>query len=161
MGTGFGIFNRLSLLSLNEEHPSEIALSKELSERELENKLSERELENIRSRRAGIFAFAGGSIKVMELGHCPFGKTCSACDRRSDYCMTDESGRKFPLLRYENSACRFEVYNSANLVSELMGNRLYDFSALSDAEKRAYLFDEELKTAISERTSGALKRGTQ
>lgn len=49
-GTGFGIFNRLSLLSLNEEHPSEIALSKELSERELEN---------IRSRGEGIFAFGG------------------------------------------------------------------------------------------------------
>ena len=151
-GTGFGIFNRLSLLSLNEEHPSEIALSKELSERELEN---------IRSRGEGIFAFAGGSIEVMELGHCPVGKICSACDRRSDYCMTDEGGRKFPLLRYENSACRFEVYNSANLVSELKGNRLYDFSVLSDAEKRAYLFDGELKTAISERTAGALKRGTQ
>lgn len=151
-GTGFGIFNRLSLLSLNEEHPLEIALSKELSERELEN---------IRSRRKGLFAFAGGGIKVMELGHCPFGKTCSACDRRSDYCMTDESGRKFPLLRNENSACRFEVYNSANLVSGLAGNRVFDFSALSDAEKRAYLFDGDLKTAISERTAGALKRGTQ
>ena len=75
--------------------------------------------------------------------------------------MTDESGRKFPLLRNENSACRFEVYNSANLVSELKGNRLHDFSALSDAEKRVYLFDGDLKTVISERTAGALKRGTQ
>ena len=151
-GTGFGIFNRLSLNSLEEERPSEIALSKELSERELEN---------IRSRREGFFAFAGGSIKVMELGHCPFGKTCSVCDRRSCYCMIDEGGRKFPLLRSENSSCRFEVYNSANLVSELAGDRLFDFCALPDREKQAYLFSNDLKAAVSERTSGALKRGTQ
>lgn len=150
-GTGFGVFNRLSLVSLEEEHPSEVALSKELSERELKS---------IRSRGEGTFAFAGGSIKVMELGHCLFGKTCSACDRRARYRMTDEGGRVFPLLRYENSGCRFEVYNSANLVSELAGNRVYDFCTLSEAEKGAYLIGEDLKSAVSERTAGALKRGT-
>ena len=149
-GTGFGVFNRLSLLSLEEECPAEIVLSKELSERELEN---------IRSRRAGLFAFAGGSVKVMELGHCPFGKTCSSCDRRANYCMTDESGRQFPLLRYENSACRFEVYNSASLVSALGGCRLYDFSAAEEKEKQAYLTGGNLKESVFSRTSGALKRG--
>ena len=96
----------------------------------------------------------------MELGHCLFGKTCAACDRRARYWMTDEGGRVFPLLRYENSGCRFEVYNSANLVSELAGNRVYDFCTLSEAEKGAYLIGGDLKSAVSERTAGALKRGT-
>lgn len=149
-GTGFGVFDRLSLCTLLEERPAEVALSKELSERELAA---------IRHELPEAIVFVGGSIKVMELGHCLFGKTCSACDRRERYTLTDESGRRFPLLRYENSVCRFEVYNSANLVSDLAGNRVFDFCALSGEEKRAYLSGEDLRLSIGSRTAGALRRG--
>ena len=150
-GTGFGIFNRMSRMSLGEESPAAVSLSKELSAAELEH---------IRAEQGGLFVFAGGGIRVMELGHCPFGKSCSSCDRRARYCMTDEGGRKFSLLRYENAACRFEVYNPASLVSELGGNRIYDFCASDEGDVRVYLSGDDLRN-ISSRTSGALKRGIQ
>ena len=106
-----------------------------------------------------MFVFAGGSVKVMELGHCLFGKSCASCDRRSSYLLTDEGGRAFPLLRYENSVCRFEVYNASPLVSDLDGQRVYDFCALSDTEKAAYLLGKNIKGALKSYTTGALRGG--
>lgn len=149
-GTGFNLFNSLSVQSLYEEGAAEAALSKELAKAELSR---------IRGRVPDLFVFAGGSVKVMELGHCLFGKSCASCDRRSSYLLTDEGGRTFPLLRYENSICRFEVYNASPLVSDLDGQRIYDFCALSDTEKAAYLFGKNIKEALKSYTTGALRGG--
>lgn len=149
-GTGFNLFNSLSVQSLSEESPAEIALSKELSKAELLH---------IRASRPDLFVFAGGGVKVMELGHCLFGKSCDSCDRRSRYLLTDESGRAFPLLRYENSVCRFEVYNAALLVSDAGGQRVYDFCTLSDEEKKAYLSGKCVKEVLKNYTAGAFRNG--
>ena len=149
-GCGFNLFNSTSVALLEEELPADFTLSKELSAAESAA---------MRAIRKDGFVLAGGGIKVMELGHCIFGKTCSSCDRRAAYRMQDEEGRCFPLLRGENSACRFEVYNPAFLVSDLAGNRLYDFCPLSKEEKEAYL-SGRAGAMLGNRTSGALKRGT-
>ncbi len=62
------------------------------------------------------FLLAEGAIKVMDLCYCPFERTCERCDKRREYTLTDEDGRKFPLRRYRAAeGCRFEVYNCAAL----------------------------------------------
>ncbi len=147
-GTGWNLFNRLSALSALCGGAKEIALSKELSVREAK----EMDLPS-------AFLLAGGSIKVMDLGHCLFGKDCKNCDRRRKYSLTDESGRVFPLLRYQNSCCRFEIYNCALLKSEGIQNRLLDFTALSQEEKSAYLRGENGSSDKKKYTAGLLRGG--
>ena len=100
----------------------------------------------------------------MDLGHCLFSKTCADCDRKEIYTLTDEAGRKFILRRYENSACRFELYNCVPLVcGSFEGGKLYDFTALDEASKSAYFAcgeDEfELKKRLGNYTYGALRAG--
>ena len=69
----------------------------------------------------------------MDLIYCPLGKSCSSCDRRAHYTLTDEGNRQFTLRRYEVGGCRFEIFNCAELVSENdYTGRLYDFSVQSD-----------------------------
>lgn len=148
-GVGFNLFNRFSAAMLAEEAPEEYCLSKELSASE------------IARTGCGGFVLSGGGIKVMDLGHCLFGRSCADCDRKSRYTMTDERGRQFPLMRYENSDCRFEVYNCAALVSEFNGNRLYDFTSLSEEQKAAYLHGEGPKPDGGKYTAGALKNGVR
>lgn len=143
-GTGFNLFCRAAALAAG-EYAEEVAFSKELSLAEI--------------RAAGVpsaFVLCGGGIKVMELGHCPFGRSCSSCDRRARYTLTDESGRNFPLVRYTNGDCRFEVYNCAPLAGGEAENRLCDMSVLAEEEKAALLRGEKIGGA----TSGALRRGT-
>ncbi len=144
-GTGFNLFNSLSVAEARGEGARHVALSKELSLAET-------------SPLCG-FLFSGGGYKLMELGHCLFSKSCAGCDRRSRYTLTDESGRAFPLLRYENSACRFELYNCLPLAGERRGLALFDLSPLSDLEKVAYLSGGDARRLLSNYTSGAQKKG--
>ncbi len=145
-GTGFNLFNEMSVAMMEAEGVENWVLSKELSESE------SREL------REKSFSFVGGCIKVMELGHCLFRKDCKQCDRRARYNLTDEQGRNFPLYRYENSVCRFEVYNNALLVSAFKGRaNLYDFTILSERGKELFVLGKEEQ--IEPRTSGAYRRG--
>ena len=95
----------------------------------------------------------------MELGHCLFSKSCAGCDRRSRYTLTDESGRTFPLLRYENSTCRFELYNCLPFAGERRDLSLFDLSPLSDPEKAASLSGGDARRLLSNYTSGAQKKG--
>ncbi len=126
-GTGFNLFNTSSLSALAEEDAfSAAAISKELSQKECAV------FEN-------VFRFAGGAIKVMELGHCPFGRSCLGCERKDVYSMTDEQGRVFPLRRYEASCCRFELFNCAPLAPQAARYALYDLRTLSLQEKIACL----------------------
>ena len=125
-GTGFNIFNRFSAQMLGEESAcAAYALSKELSLKEGEGMCG--------------FRLAGGAVKVMELGHCPFGRRCASCDRRARYTLTDEEGRAFPLRRYESGVCRFELFNCAKLVPVCVGRALYDLRTLNEEERRAAL----------------------
>ena len=146
-GTGFNLFNRASALAAEEAGAEHIVLSKELSAAEI--------------AAAGVreaFVLAGGRVQAMELGHCLFAKDCARCDRRAAYTLTDEEGREFPLLRYENSQCRFQLFNYAPLLSRREGNVLLDLRALGEEEKRACLAGEE-KSVFKTYTGGALKNG--
>ena len=147
-GTGFNLFNGVSARLAQEAGAYRAVLSKELSLAEMAK------IEN-----ADLFVFAGGGVKVMELGHCPFGKDCARCDKRFCYTLTDEQGRAFPLVRYENSVCRFEIYNSAALAGcpQNCANRVYDFRTLSEEDAAAFAEGEEEN--VANRTAGALRRG--
>ena len=146
-GTGFNIFNGTSARVLRREGVKHFVLSKEMSFSEISG-----------SGCSDAFVFSGGSVKVMELCYCPFGKKCGDCDRRSGYLLKDEDGREFPLLRGENSGCRFELFNNVPLVAKRRGGMLYDFRALTEEEKEAYLTGRE-DAVLKGRTAGAAKRG--
>ncbi len=106
-GTGFPLTNRFSVQGVRAAGANYFALSKELSCAEQRALSAE-----------GAFALSLGDVKVMDLIYCPFERTCSRCDRRERYTLTDEDGRAFPLRRYlVNGACRFEVYNCAPLAA--------------------------------------------
>ncbi len=101
-GAGFNISNCIDVTVCPADYT---VLSKELTFTE-QRKLS----------GPNVFALSLGDIKVMDLIYCPFEKRCAECDKRNRYTLTDENGRKFPIRRYQTSACRFEVYNCASLV---------------------------------------------
>lgn len=103
-GTGFNLSNSVSVAEVKKAGADWFALSKELSLSE-QDALSQRD----------AFALSSGAVKVMDLIYCPFEKTCRACDRRENYLLTDEEGRRFPLRRYRAEDCRFELYNCAPL----------------------------------------------
>ncbi len=148
-GVGFNLFNSLSAQGARAHGAERLALSKELSVPEL-----------TAAGAKGSFVLVGGGVKVMDLIHCPFGRSCADCDQRRRYTLTDEAGRQFPLLRYETSVCRFELYNPSPLaadVAERLGAcALYDFTGLTDAEKDAFL---EGKGSSLPHTAGAFRRG--
>ena len=109
-GTGFNLTNAYAVDGVR-GRAKYFALSKELSARD-QKKLC----------AAGAFVLQGGAVKLMDLIYCPFGKSCSSCDGRERYTLTDEAGRRFPLRHYESvSGCRFEVYNCARLSAEVAG----------------------------------------
>ncbi len=119
-GTGANLSNSLALQKIAADY---VALSKELTSREAKPLAAE-----------NTFVLTAGEIKLMDLIYCPFGKSCSSCDRRARYALTDEGKRQFVLRRYETASCRFEIYNCAKLISENnYTGRLYDFSATCDA----------------------------
>ena len=103
-GTGFNLTNHISVSGVK-EHADYFALSKEINSYEQRALCAE-----------GAFALSSGAIKVMDLCYCPFEKSCSSCEKRTYYTLTDEEGRKFPLRRYVMSGqCRFELFNCAPL----------------------------------------------
>lgn len=107
-GTGFNLTNRYAVVGVKEAGATYFALSKELTAAEQRALCTE-----------GAFALTLGDIKVMDLGYCPFERTCADCDQRECYRLTDEDGRVFPLRRYRTAAawCKFEVYNCAPLAA--------------------------------------------
>ena len=101
----------------------------------------------------------------MELCYCPFGKTCSICDKKAVYNLTDEGGRVFPVRRYiaSDGACRFEVYNCADLIGvgvknagQLLDLTLVQNKALAVSAKND---ETEQKKVYNTYTSGHYKRG--
>ncbi len=119
-GTGWNLTNRVSVSELLRAGVKYFALSKELSGAEQRALAAE-----------GAFTLCLGSVKVMDLVHCPFSRTCADCDRRRRYTLEDEEGRRFPLLRYRaaGEGCRFELYNCAPLSADSAAGRLVDLSA--------------------------------
>ncbi len=150
-GTGFNIFNAISLGELCKESVlAYYAVSKETTEYQAEKLAGDK-----------AFALTAGGIKLMELCYCPFGKTCKACDKKEIYNLTDENGRVFPVKRYvgADGNCRFEVYNCAYLVGRGVKNagKLFDFSTGNAIDVNA---DEQTqKQAFGLYTSGHAKKG--
>ena len=123
-GVGANISNSVALGGLNADY---VALSKELTYKEAEPLFD-----------GNTFMLTCGDIKLMDLVYCPFGKSCSSCDRRDFYALTDEGGRKFLLRRYSVGECRFEVLNCASLVGEnAVTGILCDFTSQIDARAAA------------------------
>ena len=143
-GAGFNLTNSFAVTELKAAGAKYFVLSKELSTAEQRRLAAE-----------GAFVLTLGSVKLMDLKYCPFGRTCKSCDRRGEYRLTDEQGRAFPLRRYRLSGkfCRFEVYNCVPLAGYDAGaGALVDASCRSDG---AYL----LKRAHS--PEGALAGATK
>lgn len=154
-GTGFNIFNRADISVLKSEGVENFCVSKEISLKEAENLFC-----------GGAFYSFGGNVKAMDLGHCLFSKTCRDCDKKNCYVLADEAGREFPLRRYENSVCRFELYNCAPMVcAKDVPSKLYDFTALSSAKKRAYFEfcgdENALKSALGKYTANPWRVGVR
>ncbi len=152
-GTGFHIFNAVSLSQLLEE-VEYYAVSKEANAEEMKNLVSDK-----------AFVLSAGDIKVMDLCYCPFGKSCNDCDKKALYRLTDEGGRVFPVKRYltADKSCRFEVYNCASLIGTGVkgAGQLLD---LSITEEKSAVFaakDNEIeqKKVFESYTSGHYKRG--
>lgn len=131
-GCGLNISNRVDLVECPAEY---ITLSKELTFNE-QKSLS----------TSNTFALSTGNIKVMDLVYCPFEKKCKVCDKRSAYVLTDEEGRKFPILRYTAGSCRFEVFNCVNLVGVSPTGTLVDASfGINGAEVLKICKDEQMQ----------------
>ena len=147
-GTGFNLFNAYSVSECVRDGAEQFCVSKELSDKEAASAGGE-----------AAFRLCGGEIKLMDLGHCIFAKSCSACDERTIYHLTDESGRVFPLHRYKNSCCRFEVYNYALLAHERTCRALYDFTVSDTEEKALCLSGAKLSVGARAYTAVASKNG--
>lgn len=154
-GTGFNLFNRISVAELLQEPCTEYyAISKEATEKEA-----------ARLVNGAAFALATGDIKVMDLCYCPFGKTCKNCDKRDVYQLTDENGRVFPVRRFvgADGNCRFEVYNCVKLIGTGVptAGALVDLSTVENkAEALAAIKDEnQQKRIFISYTSGHYRRG--
>lgn len=119
-GTGLNITNRISLSECGADY---ICLSKELTRAEADA-----------LARDNTFYLTAGNIRLMDLIYCPFEKKCADCDKRRVYTLTDGAGRRFPLVRYTTSECRFEVYNCADLVTDgSLSGRLFDCTVTGNA----------------------------
>ena len=155
IGTGLNVINSLSLAQLMETEKIEYyAISKEANGQEAQSLLTSKS-----------FCLSSGDIKLMDLCYCPFGKTCSVCDKRSVYTLTDENGRNFPVRRYQSADgnCRFEVYNCAAMIGKgvKQAGQLLDLTLVEKKEKALSAKDDEetQKTIYKAYTSGHLKRG--
>ena len=154
-GTGLNLSNSYSISKLlRSTRLTAYAISKELNDTEAKDLLGE-----------GAYALSSGNIKLMDLCYCPFGKTCSACDKRTKYTLTDENGRAFPVQRYlsADGGCRFEIYNCADLVGIGVkgANQLLDLTLIDNKQIALQVKDDvdEQKRIYSNYTSGHFKRG--
>ena len=144
-GCGFNIADGISLGMVRAEY---VCLSKELTFREAEPLAG-----------ADTFLLTAGDIKVMDILYCPFERTCSSCDRRERYSLTDEDGRVFPLVRYNMGGCAFELYNCLPLAAAQNFTGALADCTLSDAERilPAVRNGGELKQILVQYTTGHSK----
>ncbi len=102
------------------------------------------------------FYFSLGSIKVMELNYCLFGKKLCPCYNEISY-LVDEN-RKFVLRKVKLSSCRFEVYNLSNLVTKGSKKNLISLLTLEQSKKIEVLKNldnfDSLKQILSPHTLG-------
>ena len=156
-GTGLNIINPISL--------NELLKNPQIAYYVISKETTVKEGERLAGKNA--FVLSSGNIKLMDLPYCPFGKTCSVCDKKEEYELRDENGRIFPAKRYlsADGACRFEIYNCASLVGVgLKGfGKLLDVSVCKEKEG-AFLArnnEEKQKELYKTYTSGHFRRGVE
>ncbi len=122
LGSGTNIYN--SQAAAEAEVCYDYVLSKELTVKEAE--------------KLGGYYYSAGSIKVMDLCYCPFGKTCNDCNG-SDISILSDGERDFMVRRVKLNGCRFEVYNPYPLLSEGLNRNFFNFLTLDNNQKIAIL----------------------
>lgn len=131
-GTGFNITNIIAAKEICGEKIAYYTLSKEIAKGEQEKIIA------ATNGMAKHFVLSTGGIKLMDLCYCPFGKTCSKCDKKREYILTDEGERAFPVHRYIDGSgeCRFEIYNCACLVGVAAQNagKIIDATIKKDSD---------------------------
>ncbi len=151
-GTGFNVFNTITYNILSSVKNVEyITLSKELSYAEI-NKFSK-----------DAIIFNEGAIEVMDFIYCPFTKRCSMCNKKNVYTLIDDNNRKFALLRYNASECRFKLYNNSILISKNFENTIQNLVTLTDNDIKILTSDIEVsqkKNLIQNYTQGNFIKGT-
>lgn len=153
-GVELNVTNRLTYGEL-EASADKISLSKELSYDEL------------KSMSSDGFVLCGGSIKIMSLEYCPFGKKCDSCKRADGFTLKDYDGRVFRVRRYKLSSCRFEIYNCLPLKADMrFENEIYDFTLLGDSERDYYsaIIANKVRSENQNKflaTSGNFKKGVE
>ena len=149
---------------LEELGPTFVKLGQILSTRpDMIGNVYAEELKNLIGEKA--FVLSSGNLKIMDLCYCPFAKTCSTCDKRTVYHLTDEDNRVFPVRRYlsADGQCRFEVFNCADLIGKGVerAGKLLDLTLERKKEQAIEARDNETeqKNIYDTYTSGHLKRG--
>ncbi len=123
LGSGVNLYNSLSVKNAR-AYANDVVLSKELS--------------TSAARELNGYYYSAGSIKVMDLCYCPFGKTCDKCNGE-DYSILSDGERGFILRRVKLSACRFEVYNPYPLLTDGSDKQAFNFITLKSKQKIAIL----------------------
>lgn len=149
-GTGFNLSNRVAA---GQKEFDYYVLSKELDGEEQRALADER-----------AFVLSAGDLKLMDFVYCPFGKKCGGCEKKSVVSLQDESGRVFPLRRYETAAgCRFELYNCTSILAwQSFAGSLVDLS-VCPPKKGEKLFAawgdlQKMKEILQPVTSGHSKK---
>lgn len=149
-GDGLNVFNDIDCAFAFSEGADCVVYSKELSYTELDG---------MKNRQ---YSFNRGSIRLMELLYCPYGRDCADCKRRDFYDLTDEMGHKFAVRRYKICGkCRFEIYNEQLLCGKNDPTAyVYNLVGLTEEQKKIVLRGSVADVVANfKTTSGNLKRG--
>lgn len=146
LGSGTNVYNSLSY-SEAIKNCKDLVLSKELT-------LSA-------AKTLNGYYYSAGALKVMDLGYCPFGKTCNNC-KGEDYSNLSDGEREYVLRRVKLSQCRFELYNPYPLLTDGGKKQLFNFITLTKQQKLALLncatHPIDAKYAFKNHTTGHSKK---
>ncbi len=141
VGAGLNVFNSVDINVLeNDFKDCIIVYSKELSLTEMDEKR---------------IVYGGGNVSIMEFVYCPFKKNCSLCANKNEYVCKDEKF-SYVLKRYKLSDCRFVLYNSAVLKSDVKENVLINLVGFDKATALKILEGDYGNLPVN---GGRLKKG--
>ena len=148
-GTGFNLFNKVSVNVLKGEKVEFLSLSKELS------------FSEIQSIASGVYLLSTGKLQIMDLIYCTFSKNCNNCPYFENVILKDNENREFLLYRYKMSSCRFKVFNNNDLYFNISDDYLeindylsYNFSEIDNLQNCL-----DKKKVLKNYTYGNYKKG--
>lgn len=141
VGVGLNVFNSVDVNVLENDYKDCIIVySKELALSEMDEKR---------------IVYGGGNVSIMEFVYCPFKKNCSVCANKNEYVCRDEK-YGYVLKRYKLSDCRFVLYNSAVLKSDVNNNVLINLVGFDKPTALKILKGDYGNLAVN---GGRLKKG--